>query len=79
MVQIFLLAMLSCRMLFGSSNLDDPKEVVLELVKANYQIDPQLTILQLFQVDSDFYNAIVREVFSLIFKRCRTNFKSQRC
>ncbi len=45
---------------------DDPKELIQKIVDANYQINPELTILKLFDVEPDFFEHISRDVLQLI-------------
>jgi len=66
-MRIGLLFILFCtHSLFGAVNLNDPQEVISELVNANYQKNPELTILQLFELDELFFQNVSNDLLTLI-------------
>jgi len=52
---------------FGQNlDLDNPQEIIRQLVAGNYEQTCELSVLKLFQLDSDFFEGLSREVCNLV-------------
>ena len=66
MKKIFLFTSLAIQSLWGSVNLENSKEVIQKIIDANFQKNPELTMLQLYNVDRAFFDKVANEVLTLI-------------
>jgi len=53
---------------FGQLSLDDSDQIIHQLVDGNYGRKCELSVLELFELEPDFFDALSQEVFS-IFRR----------
>ncbi len=61
-----LACLLALQSLFGHETFDDPNELIQKIVDANYQKNPEITILQLFDLCPGFFENVSKEVLQLI-------------
>lgn len=63
-------SMLTCLLvlqsLFAYEQFDNPTELIQKIVDANYQHNPEIFILQLFDLNPDFFENVSKEVLQLI-------------